>query len=86
MTEIDRHKDWITDLNGDDMHQTVKFYMMLADLIVQEASTNFTFSIPLEDECVNKNFSGTSSIQYYISMKLGMSEATRIKLKSCMFN
>ena len=63
------------------MEHTIKFDMMVADLIVQEASSHFTFSIPLEDECVTKNLSSTSSIQYDIAKNLGMSDASQVQVE-----
>ena len=61
------------------MTDNVKFDIMVADLIVQEASTNYTFIIPLEDGCVTKNLRRSSSIQYNVSKKIGMIDASRVQ-------
>ena len=63
------------------MEHTVKCDMVVADLIVQGASTHFMFSILLENGYGTKNISSTSSIQYALAKKLGMRDATRVQVE-----
>ena len=59
MSKIATYEDGIKYLNSNNMDHTVKFDMVVADFIVQEALTHFMFSIILDDEYTTKNISST---------------------------